>query len=194
MNKRLTALIVAAIVVWASTSVAAYVWYQKSRSSKPVTTTQTTPAPKGAPAATSQTTKYAVNVYFSRHSASDDDPAKVFAVKRTSPDSGVARYSMQQLLAGPSASETAAGYFTQARLRGGVSNCGGADFTIAIEAGVARLQFCKQFDHLGVVSDGQAESEIKATLAQFSNVRKITILNYQGNCEFDASGLNLCLL
>ncbi|OYW44641.1 hypothetical protein B7Z28_00050, partial [Candidatus Saccharibacteria bacterium 32-45-3] len=69
--------------------------------------------------------------------------------------------------------------------------CAG-DFSLKIKEGVATLQFCKPFDHLGVVADGQADSTLKATLKQFDGVQKVIILNSGGDCEFDLSGMNLC--
>lgn len=136
---------------------------------------------------------YSVLVYFSKHPESDNDPGMTFAVRRTSSTLGVGSFAITELLKGPTATEADRGYFTTARLRNATSTCGGADFTLAIKDGTATLQFCKPFDHLGVVADGQADSEIKATLKQFPTVQKVVVLNYQGNCEFDLSGLNLCL-
>ena len=137
-------------------------------------------------------TTYPVSVYFSKHPDSDDDPSKTFPVSRTSPDLGVAKFSITELLKGPTTDEQSKGYFTYVRLRSDTSSCNGADFTIKIENGVATLQFCKTFDHIGSISDGQAESNIKDTLKQFPTVQKVVILNKSGNCEFDLSGLNLC--
>lgn len=141
---------------------------------------------------TEQSTTYPVSVYFSKHPDSDDDPGKTFAVGRTSPDLGVARFSVVELLKGPSASERSQGYFSYVRLRDDVSNCGGSDFTLTLANSVATLQFCKTFDHIGSVSDGQAESSIKATLLQFPTITKAIILNKAGDCEFNLSGMNLC--
>lgn len=164
-------------------------------------TTQTSPTPpttsSNPPQQGSSTTPepqtYTVSVYFSKHPESDDDPSKTFPVKRTSPDLGVATFAITELLKGPSVDETNRGYFTTARLRAGDSTCGGKDFTISITNSIATLKFCRPFDHLGVVADGQADSEIKSTLLQFETIKKVIILNQQGNCEFDLSGQNLCL-
>ena len=136
---------------------------------------------------------YPVSVFFSKHPDSDNDPSLTFPVNRTALNLGLAGFATKQLLLGPTTAEAAQGYFSTARLRSGTSNCGGADFTLAIAGGVAKLQFCKPFDHLGVVADGQADSELKATLKQFSSAHKVIILNTRGSCEFDLSGLNLCL-
>jgi hypothetical protein len=135
---------------------------------------------------------YPVSVYFSKHPDSDDDPGKTFAVKRTSPDIGVAKYAIAEILKGPNANEISEGYFTTVALRDATSVCSGQDFTVVIKDGTATLKFCRPFDHRGVVADGQADSELKATLKQFSSVNKVVILNWQDNCEFDLSGQNLC--
>ncbi len=142
--------------------------------------------------APSEQLTYPVKVYFSKHPESDDNPSRTFAVARVAPDLGVGNYAIADLLKGPTQDEAAQRYFSYTKLRSDVSNCNGADFTLSISAGVATLQFCKTFDHIGSVSDGQAESEIKATLKQFSSVEKVIILNKNGDCEFNLSGLNLC--
>lgn len=135
---------------------------------------------------------YPVNVYFSKHPESDDDPSKTFAVARVSPDLSVAKFAVTELLKGPTTQEQTQNYFSYVRLRNDTSNCSGADFKITVTDQVATLQFCKTFDHIGEISDGQAESSIKATLLQFPTVKKVIILNKSGDCEFNLSGLNLC--
>ncbi len=135
---------------------------------------------------------YPIKVYFSKHPESDDDPARTFALARTSPDLGVAKFAVTELLKGPTPEEATQGYFSYAKLRGDQSNCQGADFMLNISNKTATLQFCKTFDHIGSVSDGQAESVIKDTLNQFDTVDKVVILNKNGDCEFNLSGLNLC--
>lgn len=155
-------------------------------------TTEQNNQPSSSPAPQQKT--YDISVYFSKRPDSDNDPSKVFPVKRVSPDLGVGNFAIAELLKGPNETESANGYFSTANLRSGsTSNCSGKDFTLTINSGTATLKFCRQFDHRGVVADGQAESEIKATLKQFGSIQKIIILNYQGNCEFNLSGQNLCL-
>lgn len=136
---------------------------------------------------------YPVSVYFSRHPDSDNDPSKVFPVKRVSPTAGVGSFAVRQLLAGPTSSEKSNGYFTQVRLRAGTSNCGGPDFTLKVAQGVATLRFCREFDLVGILSDAQAESEMTTTIKQFPTVQKVVILNNRGDCLFNLSGQNLCL-
>lgn len=141
---------------------------------------------------TSPSQSYPVKVFFSRHPESDDDPSRVFPVARVAPDDAVGTYAIGELLRGPSASEKSEGYFTDVRLRAATSTCGTADFTLAVTGGVATLQFCKPFDHVGSLSDGRAESALKATLRQFPTVTKVVVLNSRGDCEFDLSGQNAC--
>jgi Sporulation and spore germination len=144
---------------------------------------------------------YPVKVYFSKHPESDNDPKAVFSVSRTSPDLGVAKYAIQQLVAGPTASEKAAGYFTE--LQGtptGSSDCNGEDFTIALdnrgqipEKGTATLRFCRSLMLPGEMSDARVGAEINATLTQFPTIKKVVVL-VRDTCLGDLSGLNLCLV
>lgn len=140
----------------------------------------------------SQPTTYPVKVYFSKHPESDDDPTKTFAVNRVSPTSGVGRYALEQLIAGPTAKERDAGYFSDVKLLDDTSNCDGADFTLIIKNGVATLEFCRTFDAVGTLSDGRANETIKATLLQFPTVKKVIILDKDGHCQFDLSGEDRC--
>jgi spore germination protein GerM len=166
---------------------------------------QSAPATSGAPttAGASQpaarASGYPVNVYFSKHS--DDNPAAVFPVARTSPTLGVATYAIQQLIAGPTAAESAAGYYTTlGGWQPGASNCGGADFILTLnrkghtsQPGTATLQFCRMVLLGGDLSGARIRAEIDATLLQFPTIRQVVILDPQGGCFDDLSGLNRCL-
>ena len=138
---------------------------------------------------------FALAVFFSKHTESDDRPSAVFPVDRVSPDAGVARFSIAELLAGPTPAEATAGYFstwTQFAY-GDESNCGGDRYAVVIEGGVATVQFCTTVTLLGVVADGQALSALNATLEQFSTIDRVVVLDSRGHCMFDLSGLDLCL-
>jgi hypothetical protein len=125
----------------------------------------------------------------------------VFPVSRVSPDINVATYAVRQLIVGPSATESAQGYFTPLpSALMGQSTCGGADFQLALntrgttsEPGTATLRFCRQVSSSGVVTDAHISSEVNKTLQQFSTIHKVVILNANGSCFGDESGLNLCL-
>ncbi len=141
-------------------------------------------------------TGYKVDVYFSRHPDSDNRPAAVFAVHRTSPTLGVATYAISQLLAGPTATEAGNGYFTP--LQGalsGASTCGGADFTITLnqnrdypETGTATLRFCRDVKGLGDSGAAMARNEIDTTLKQFPTITKAVIVYKDGSCFDDLIG------
>lgn len=169
--------------------------------SGPTATATTTTSATPTIAVTKTPGGYAVKVYFAQHPASDDDPTKVFPVARVSPTLGVATYAISQLLAGPTAAEKSAGYYTPwAGALTGASNCGGADFTIALDhrgttpaTGVATLRFCRETQIPGELAGARMEATAKATLLQFANIKSVVILNYQGACFDDLSGLNRCL-
>lgn len=165
----------------------------------PAPTATATHAP--APTATSTPSSYSVKVYFGKHPDSDNDPTKTFAVSRVSPTLGVATYAIGQLFAGPTAAEQSAGYYTPwAGIFSGSSNCGGPTFKITLDhrgptpaPGVATLQLCKQTQLPGDLAGARASATATATLLQFSNIKKVVILNAQGSCFDDLSGMNLCL-
>lgn len=115
----------------------------------------------------------------------------VRAVWRTTSSRSIAQFAIEQLIAGPTSSERQQGLIPALRLTGN-SNCG-KDFTISIQGGVARLQFCRQMVSAGVGDDARAKSAITATLKQFTSVSNVVILDRSGNCLGDQSGENRCL-
>ncbi len=161
----------------------------------------TATATTASAAATNTPSSYPVKVYFSRHPETDNNPAAVFPVNRTAPNLQVATYAIQQLIAGPTPSETAAHYFTPLpSALTGTSNCGGPDFQITLnmkgtapEPGTATLRFCRPTQLPGDLTGGVIRAEINATLLQFSSIHKVVILNSSGSCFDDLSGQNLCL-
>ena len=135
-----------------------------------------------------------VEVYFARRPESDDDFTAVFPVPRTAPDAGVAKAALRALIAGPTPAEADQGYFSElGAMLVGPSTCGGADFTIRIEAGLATVRFCREVSSAGIGQDARAQSALRATLLQFSTVQRVRLLGPNGDCLFDMSGLNRCL-
>ena len=158
-----------------------------------------------APATTATTASsggpYPVKVFFSRHPQTDSNVNAVFAVQRQSPTLGVATFAIQQLIAGPTTSESSQGYFTElpASLTG-ASNCGGADFVITLNhkgatpvPGTATLQFCRATQLAGDLTGARIAAEITATLTQFPSTQHVVILTKDGGCFNDLSGANMCL-
>lgn len=136
-------------------------------------------------------------VYFSRRPQSDSDFAAVFPVVRTvlaGSNERLAITALDQLILGPTESEKLLGYFTElpAMLRG-VSNCGGANFTLVNAGGTITVRFCRQITSAGVGQDARTQSQINATLRQFADVSRVALLTQDGQCLFDMSGQNLCL-
>lgn len=165
--------------------------------------TPTTVAPTAttAPAAT-KASGTPVLVYFSKHPDSDNDVNAVFSVGRVSPDLGVAKFSLQQLIAGPLASEKAAGYYTDLPTSlSGASNCGGADFqlypdhkgTTTPAPGTMTIKFCRSMQLAGDLTGARITAEITKTMLQFSNIKHVIILTRDGGCFNDFKGDNACL-
>jgi hypothetical protein len=144
---------------------------------------------------------YPVKVYFSRHPASDENPAAVFPVRRISPMRAVATFAIGQLLVGPTRAEATSGYYTAlAGIFHGPSTCGRAAFRIVlntrgtiVEHGTTTLQFCRRTMIAGVGTAVRISSEITKTLTQFPSIKRVVILDYRGDCFSDLSARNLCL-
>src|SRR5262249_41194546 len=164
-------------------------------------TATTAPTATTGPTTTSTPLSIPIKVYFSKRPASDTNAGAVFPVNRTAPSLAVATYATQQLLAGPTAAETAAGYYTPfVGALSGSSNCGGPDFSIALdvkgttpEPGTATLKFCRSVNIPGELAGGARTAELTATLTQFNSIHKAVILTVSGACLADLSGMNLCL-
>jgi hypothetical protein len=193
----------AAVVVVARFASVLLLLANPSKSTGPVAhPTQTQFAPSATnPSPT--TTPSPVLVYFSKNPESLNAPTAVFPVQQVAPNSAVATFAIQQLIAGPTSSEAAAGYFTELTnvlQLSGPSNCGGADFKLTLDmrgatpqVGTATLQLCRPTASPGIGADGRIVAEVTKTLTQFSTITKVAILNRNGNCFGDESGLDLCL-
>ncbi|MBA2394993.1 MAG: GerMN domain-containing protein [Ktedonobacteraceae bacterium] len=156
-------------------------------------------------ATTAQT--YPIKVFFSKYLDVNTNLNAVAPVDRISPTVGVGTFAIQLLIAGPTTTERAAGYFSELNsLFTGSSTCanlypvGGPDFTLTLnkkgnvtEAGTATLRFCRAISSPGIGADARVTAEINATLKQFSTIKKVVILTVNGSCFGDESGLNLCL-
>ena len=152
----------------------------------------TAPIAGAAPAASPDT----VQVFFSRDPDSFGDFGAVFPLARTVPGNpGLIEQTLAALIAGPTAAERAAGYFSDfgALVVGTTSTCKGEDFVVMVASGTATVQLCRATSSAGIGQDARAQAEVEATLEQFSGITKVVVLNASGHCLFDESGLDLCL-
>ncbi len=160
----------------------------------PETTLSATPT-TGTVTPTPTVHSVTVKVFFDKDPSSYDDPNIAVAVNRSTPRSDVATFAIEQLIAGPhTGTETTSGLFTPLHLSGS-SNCGGKDFTISVNDSTnkATIKFCKDIVTAGVLEDARIENVITKTLTQFTNILTVAIVNKDGHCFGDESGLDLCL-
>jgi hypothetical protein len=134
---------------------------------------------------------YEVKVFFAEAAAERDSLNEVEAVRRETNSLGVARFAIQELIEGPTPAEQRRG-LTETIELAGESTCGGQDFTINLEQGVATLQFCRQVVRGGVGDDVRIENAINKTLKQFPTIQEVRLLNLRGDCLIDFSGENRC--
>jgi hypothetical protein len=172
--------------------------------SNPEETGTTTPPTSLAPTASG----YPIKVFFSKFPDSvESNVNAVFPVDRISPTIAVGTFAIQLLIAGPTPQEWDQGYFSELNsVLTGPSNCstphptGGPDFKLTLDMkgpkpqkGTATLKFCRMTASPGTGADARIQSEINATLKQFSSIKKVAILTEDGHCFGDESGLDLCL-
>jgi hypothetical protein len=162
-----------------------YLIQGKFHHNKSIYTKQASPA-VSAPA---PATLKKVQVFFPKRNS--EDFTYVEPVLRTTSSQGLAQFSIEQLIAGPTSQEKARNLIAPIQLRGS-SNCG-KDFTLSISNGVATLRFCKSVLSSGSGDDGRQKSSINATLKQFSTINSVIILDRNGKCLSDQSGENTCL-
>lgn len=132
-----------------------------------------------------------VKVFFPKTPQSNNNFNYVESVIRTTQSQSLARFAVEQLIAGPTKAERQKGLVSAIQLRGS-SNCA-SDFNLSISQGVARLQFCRTVVSGGIGDDARAKSSLTATLKQFSTINSVIILDRNGNCFGDMSGENRCL-
>jgi hypothetical protein len=163
-----------------------------------------TPAATPTAAKTPAANQYPIKVYFSKSPESENNFQIVYPVDRISPTTGVAAYAIQQLIAGPTATEKQAGYYSElSKTLKGSSSCSGStgsDFTLILnkkgttdEQGTATLKFCRTLASAGIGTDARILTEIKTTLQQFSTIKKVVVLTSGGHCFGDESGMDVCL-
>lgn len=132
-----------------------------------------------------------VKVFLPKKPQSDNNFSYVEPVTRTTQSQNLARFAIEQAIAGPTKAETQKGFARAIQLSGS-SNCA-KDFKLSISQGAARLQFCRTIVSAGAGDDARATSSLTATLKQFRGVKSLTILDKNGNCFGDMSGENRCL-
>lgn len=153
------------------------------------------------PTVQSTSGQYPIKVFFSKSPESENDFTLAFPVDRISPTSGVATFAIEQMIAGPTEAEQQQGYYLElSESLSGPSNCGDKDFTLVLdhkgdqpEAGTATLSFCRDVLSAGIGNDARTQSAIEATLTQFSTITNVVILNRNGHCLGDESGMDTCL-
>lgn len=143
------------------------------------------------PSAGVKQTQNRVKVFLPKNPKNNQNPSYVEPVLRTTQRGDVLKYSIEQVIAGPSSNEIKQGFLKPIQLKGN-SNCG-SNFTISLSGGVARLKFCKAVISAGIGSDARAKSSLESTLKQFSTVKSVVILTNSGDCLGDESGENFCL-
>ncbi|WP_220201145.1 GerMN domain-containing protein [Reticulibacter mediterranei] len=148
-----------------------------------------------SPPPTSGAKGYPVNVYFPKQNPQGFvSKTKIFPLQRLSPTKAVATTALQLLIAGPTAVEQKAGYYSNlGHMLRGPSTCGSShgrpDFRLTldrrgkyVEVGTATVQFCRQIIGIAAIPDAIVRDQIGRTLEQFPTIKKVLILRMDGSC------------
>jgi hypothetical protein len=119
-----------------------------------------------------------------------DYPPQLAAAKRTAPDLGLARFVVQQFIAGPTRAERRKGMYSHFKLVG-PSDCG-ADFQITIRQDSARVRFCRTAFGPGHLADAIIIYALKANLTQFPSVKKVVLADKDNRCLFSQADVSVC--
>jgi len=166
-----------------------------SSSDVPPTTTTT-------PATGTDSDTGATMVHFSKTPESDSDFSYTVAAARDVSQLEPVETSIAFIIAGPTATEAALGYVNPIILTG-ASNCGGSDFTTSTTLNATthlsdtQIRFCRTLP-TGIGPTAKIKSVITNTLEGLADpttyhVGTIAILDKNGNCYGDESGMNICL-
>lgn len=137
-----------------------------------------------------------VTVYlFDRNKYDEVNQTDYFTpVVRTTTRSDVAKFAVEEIIKGPSTSDSSIlgktfGENSFIWFTSQTSNCGGNDFIISIAEKIATVQFCKPTAMAGDLSGSIVTDQITKTLKQFNTIEKVRVLNIAGDCLNDMSGL-----
>lgn len=169
-----------------------------SSSSSPITPPakpETTPSDPGSGTQLSK-------IHFSKIPQSDSDFSFTVSANKEVSILEPVETSINQIITGPTAAESADGVRNPIILTG-TSNCGGSNFTTSTTYDFTTretdttIQFCKDLP-TGVGNIAKIKTVIIKTLEDLQdsvefNLGSLAILDKNGNCLGDESGMNLCL-
>lgn len=166
----------------------------------PTATASVTPTTSATP-----TGPQTVKVYYSQGanptdtSAPDSYKQFGYAVYRqfTSTRGDIETFVIEKTIEGPSAADASTYYWFSPVKVTGDSNCDGKDFTLSKDPTNNKItvQFCRSVTTNGVGDDARIQTVITYGMQQFlsdASAKKVVILNRDGNCFGDQSGLNKC--
>ncbi|MBC7471752.1 MAG: GerMN domain-containing protein [candidate division SR1 bacterium] len=129
-----------------------------------------------------------VNIFFLKDS---QDKNTIFSLERLSDRQDILTFSLEELIKGPTPAELTKGIISPIVLSG-ISNCGGDNFTLFLSNGTATVKMCKVLSNSANSSSEQIRNSIELTTKQFSEVKKVIILNSNNTCFGDSSSQDSC--
>lgn len=136
------------------------------------------------------TTK-AYQLYFSKAPENINDFGYVESIPIITDRTDVATFLVEELIKGPTDFEKNQGFQPISVGLTGESNCGGKDFSLNIEHIYAIFRFCKDTTNLNDMRNPDFTVALEKTLTQFDTINSVIILDKNGNCWNDMTGISL---
>jgi hypothetical protein len=161
-----------------------------------ITTTPTIILPSSSPEPTGTTVSEAIIkvALFNQTRFVNNQQDYIQDVTRKTTRKDVGTFAIEQIIAGPSASEKSLGFVPTFGtgthvMFSGESSCNGKDFTLTIsDDKVGIVKFCRQTMLSGDMSGGIVVSQITKTLKQFPTIKQVAVLNNRNSCFDDMKG------
>ncbi len=132
----------------------------------------------------------AYDVFFPKMPEFTEDFTFVKPVQRSTDREDVATFLVEELFKGPTEEEASEGLSDIYTLElTGASNCSGEDFELSIQNQVALFKFCRSTTGENDLRNPDFIVSLNETLKQFDTVDSVIVLNKDGGCWNDLSGI-----
>lgn len=128
-------------------------------------------------------------LYFPNNS---DEFTSTQAVTRVSATNNKIGFVLQSFFEGPTSAEEEQGILSLNEFEG-ESNCGGSLYQYSVNSGTVTVRLCRTYSSGGVGADARFQSALTDTLLNLEEISEVIILDKDGNCFGDQSGMNVCL-
>lgn len=135
--------------------------------------------------------KASIKIFLLKGVQDSKNTSTTYALERLTDRQDILYFALEQLVKGPTSIESDQGFISPIELSG-ISNCGGGDFNLLLLDGIFTVKMCKLLSSKAGSNSEDIQNLIESTAKQFSEIKKVIILNSNNTCFGDSSGQDLC--